>query len=245
VPAQHFEAPAHERELEQDQIAAQEGEARTGHASAGFHVHPAARELEVVAPGAPGFPHLAQHLVGVGCADVRRVGKRRERLLELRVDRRELFSERLRLPRDGLHGRDRVRRALPAALAAPIAFEASFCRARSDSTSGSSALRRPSSSSARSRRSSEPSRRRASASRTGAGSRRIAFKSSIAGPSGRRDGVLAARKPLRLVALAGERRRAASWPEYFSRNFATCSASLPTTMFCGIGPEEKPPLRIA
>jgi hypothetical protein len=34
-------------------------------------------------------------------------------------------------------------------------------------------------------------------------------------------------------------------PEYLARNSATCCASLPTTMFCGMIAPEKPPLRIA
>jgi hypothetical protein len=67
----------------------------------------------------------------------------------------------------------------PSFFARPIAAEASFWRARSDSVSGSSSRRRASSSSTRSSVASEPSRRRASAARTGSGSRRIAFRSSI------------------------------------------------------------------
>src|SRR4051794_8079422 len=84
----------------------------------------------------------------------------------------------------------------PAFLARPIPCEASFWRARSASTSGSSSSRRASSRSASSRRASDPSRRRASAARTGSGSRRIAFRSSIA-----RGGLL------RVWGLLGARRR--------------------------------------
>ena len=36
-----------------------------------------------------------------------------------------------------------------------------------------------------------------------------------------------------------------SSPEYFATKSATFSASAPTRMSCGIGPDEKPPLRIA
>ena len=109
----------------------------------------------------------------------------------------------------------------PSRLAAPIAFEAAFCSAFSDSTSGRSARVRSSSSSTRSSRASEPSRRRASAARTGSGSRRICLRSSIGGYS----------EP--------------PPPEYSATNSATFWASSPVRMFCGIGCDEKPPLRIA
>src|SRR5215216_5910664 len=68
----------------------------------------------------------------------------------------------------------------PAFLARAIPCEASFWRARRDSTWGRSSSCRASSASASSSRCSEPSRRRASADRTGSGSRRIAFRSSTA-----------------------------------------------------------------
>ena len=69
----------------------------------------------------------------------------------------------------------------PSRLAAPIAFDAAFCSAFSDSTSGRSARVRSSSSRTRSSRSSDPSRRRESAARTGSGSRRICLRSSMDG----------------------------------------------------------------
>ena len=113
----------------------------------------------------------------------------------------------------------------PSFFARAIACEASFWRARRPSTSGSSSRRRASSANAASSRSSEPSPRRASAARAASGSRRIALRSIIDA-----------------YGVGGVLR---SSPEYFAMKSAIFSASSPTTMFCGIGPEEKPPLRIA
>ena len=53
-----------------------------------------------------------------------------------------------------------------------------------------------------------------------------------------RDGLLGGRAVGRIAA-------AASGLEYFARNSATCLASSPVMMFCGIGPDENPPLRMA
>ena len=121
----------------------------------------------------------------------------------------------------------------PARLASPIAFAPALRFACASSSSGRSAFSRVRRSRAARSRSSDPSRRRASAASTGSGSRLIALRSSTTA-RGSRCPRPADRAPSR-------RRR----PSCSATNSASASASSPTTMFCGIGPDEKPPLRIA
>ena len=82
VAEQHVHAPAHERQLEQHEVALQVGEARARHPRGRLHVDPLARQVEVVARvrGAePRLPDLAQRLVGVGRGRIGRVRQRGER----------------------------------------------------------------------------------------------------------------------------------------------------------------------
>ena len=198
-------------------------------------IAPASSRWSRPASGGPVAP-LAQRGVLVGGG---RVGRVRQR----RVERR-----RARPRACATSGSSSLTRALtacisaiasdasaPVRLASPIAFAPALRLACASSSSGRSALSRSRSASAASSRSSDPSRRRASAARTGSGSRAIALRSSMRLPRGRAVGRL--RRARRDVVT--------SEPDSWPRNRASAWASAPTTMFCGIGPDENPPLRIA
>ena len=109
--AQALERPAHERELEQHEIALEVGEPRAGEARARLHVDQRAGELEVVGCGAAArLADRTDHGVGVGRIGARQVRQGAQRGRQLGVDRRKLLLE-LLLTLAGLaHPRDRVRR---------------------------------------------------------------------------------------------------------------------------------------
>ncbi len=130
--------------------------------------------------------------------------------------------------------------ASPAALMRALA---AFCSARSPSSRGSSARRRPSSSITRSRPLATSAPRRASAERTPSGSSRINLRSSKPGslPSD-----LRWRQSYFVESVMFTDGTCFAWrPEYSARNAATSRASSPRTMFSGMIAPEKPPLRIA
>ena len=130
----------------------------------------------------------------------------------------------------------------PAFLACAIALRGLVLLARAAPRPPAAASRRRASSVEHpSSRASEPSRRRASAARTGSGSRRMALRSSTAAPAARplRGGSACSRLA---GGSCGRRGPRGLGPEYFAMKSATSCASSPVTMFCGIGPDEKPPL---
>ena len=104
--------PAHERELEQDHVAAQVGEARARQARAALHVDALAGQLEVVGAGRACLADLAQDLVLVCGGRVGQVGQRDEHRLELVVGAARGLAERLDLRGDVLHAGDRFARVV-------------------------------------------------------------------------------------------------------------------------------------
>ena len=229
--AEQRQRPAHERQLEQHEIALEVGEARARHLRGGLHVDQVAGELEVVATGLACLADLAQHGVLVGRVGVGRVG-------------------------EGEHDRSSRRRsasvssspsALPCAATSCIAAIASLasspcglCADRSPwmPRSGARAAPRP-----------------RAAARGGCSSQLRATSSSV------RDGLgaPARERGSHRVRVApdelqvedggyesfGDGGLLASLPAYFATKAATFSASAPTTMFWGMIAPEKPPLRMA
>jgi hypothetical protein len=121
--AEQPERPAHERQLEEDQLALQVGEARARHARAGLEVDQVAEQLEVVAAGGAGLADLTHDGVGVGRAGIGQVRQRGERAAELLLDRLQLAVEPLLALADLLDRGDRLRSvaALALQLADPLA----------------------------------------------------------------------------------------------------------------------------
>src|SRR5439155_12970680 len=223
VGAQALERPAHERELEHDEVAAQVGEARAGDARARLHVDHRPGQLEVVATGAPGLADLAQDAVALRRLVGGHVRQRGLRVAELGLDLRQLGRELLLTRAELLHRRDRVARVLARALGRADGL-AGLVLARAQLLELGQQL-----AAARVERE-HPVERLADA--------------RVAAPvEGGAHGVgLAADAPQvehRVGYLAALR------PEYFARNSATARASRPVTMFSGMIAPEKPPLRIA
>ena len=108
-----LERVAHERQLEQHEVAAQVGEARARQPRRALHVDPRTRELEVVAAGLARLADLLEHRVLVGSVGRGQVGQRREHRVAL--------GARPRSPRRSARGR--ARRA-PRAARAPRASAA-------------------------------------------------------------------------------------------------------------------------
>ncbi len=236
VPAQLLQHPAHERELEEDEVALEVGEARARDLGAGLHVDHGAGELEVVLAGLGALAPLAERRVLVGGGRIGEVRQRHRELVELLLEPRDLGLELLDPGADGLHLRDRLARVLAGALGlrdrlgAGVARRARLVALGDERVQAAPASPRRRASVRRSRPCG-----RASAATAGSGSRLIARRSSIVE---------------RLYSVAGQSCAAfepptTSFLEYFARNSATFSASSPVMMFCGIGPEEKPPLRMA
>ena len=187
VAAQQLEHPAHERELEEDEVAAQVREARAGQLRRLLHVDHRGRRARDGRAGrraSAACRARSSDGVRVGRRRVGQVRQSRERVLQLGLDPRQLLGESLRAAGDLAHPRRSPRRREPPSrLAVAIASLAAFCSPRSASSSGRIARRRSSSSSTRSRPPSSP--RRASAARTIAGSPRSSFRSSTAALAGR------------------------------------------------------------
>ena len=110
VSAQQLEHPADERQLEEDEVPAQVGEARAREPRGLLHLDHPARELQVIARGGDG-PRLAALVEdGVlrGRGRVGQVREPRERILQLGLDAGQLLREALRAARDLAHLRDRL-----------------------------------------------------------------------------------------------------------------------------------------
>ena len=144
----------------------QVGEARARDARARLHVDQLARELEVVAAvsirrGSPTSRSVVSASAAVGSGGL---GSEASAASSSASTPASSSVSALTPARDLLHlGDRRGRRPRPPSWPARSPCEASFWRARSPSTSGSSSRRRASSASASSSRASEPSPRRASA----------------------------------------------------------------------------------
>ena len=228
VRHQHLHAPAHERELEQHHVALEVGEARARHARRGLHVDQRRRRARGgrAARSAP----AARRPRAATCprrprSDPAGSGSARARPASSRLDRRELLRQRLRAARDLLHLGDRVGRVAALLLRARDRLRG-LVLARPQPLDLGQQLAPPRVERQRLVRAARPTRRSA------APARRARRPGPAGSPSGR-------------ASRYGESAVSRSVPEYFAMKSATVSASSPTTMFCGIGPEEKPPLRIA
>ena len=145
VAAEHVEPPAHERQLEQHEVALQVGEARAGDARARLHVDPARPPAR--GGRAAGRRTRLAHLAQRRRPRPPRSGPAGSAASERRARTRprppaSSSRQRLDAALDLLHLGDRAGRVLARLLGRAIPCEASFWRARSASTSGSSSRRR-------------------------------------------------------------------------------------------------------
>ena len=186
LPAELVHRPAHERQLQQHEVAAQVGEARARQARAALHVDPLAGQLEVVAclGRAPtASPTSREHRVLVGARSGRAGwAAARSAALQLGVDAaRAPRSAPWPRPATSRIARDRLVGVLAGAAwprrspGWPRSARRAAPRAR-----GRISRRRASSASTSSSAPTSASPRRASAARTASGSRRISLRSSTA-----------------------------------------------------------------
>ena len=227
VPAQLLERLAHERELEQHEVALEVGEARARRAARRAPCRSAARR----ARGGRGRRARPRRPRAARCPRRRRVvvgqvGQRGQRRVELaprprlslvaQLARREPRSAASCLALLGVGARPCARgwprSARPAAPRARAAARASARRAPAPGPAAAAAS----------------PRRRASAARTASGSRRISLRSSTARAALRRS-----RRPVQLSPSAAGRARRGRFGRRSATNFAS-TASSPTTMFCGM-----------
>ena len=150
-PRSFVQRPAHERELEQHEVAAQVGEARARQPRAALHVDPLAGQLEVVAAGrAPASPTSRSDRVLVGARSGRAgSGSVASAACSSLLDAaRSSSSSALTCADDVLHrARSPRRRPRRAAWRRRSPPRPAFCSARSASSRGSSSRQRASSAS--------------------------------------------------------------------------------------------------
>ena len=235
--AQQLQRPAHQRELEEDEVALQVGEARAGDLAR----RPPCRSWRPRARGGRGrtrrpTPHSRSDVSSSAAVGIGRVRQRRLERGQLGLEPRDLGLELLDARADRLHLGDRRRgvragalgladRLRPGVALAPAPLRAPAA-ARSGASRSSKRGVEPLVGAVAAARQRGPRRLRVAGDRP-----QVEHPTSPAGQSGRPSPC-----PGLLDVRAGVLAR---------RTSPSASASAPMTMFCGIGPDEKPPLRIA
>ena len=254
VAAQHLQRPAHERQLEQHEVALEVGEAGAGHARARLHVDPRAAQLEVVLRRSrPRLAALVEDLVLVGRGRVGRVGQRGELGVELGLHAVELLAQRLAARGDRLHRGDRLRGVLARLLGRGDRLRR-LVLLRLDPLGLGQQLAPPH---VERQHPVQPLGRAVAPPRERLAHGRGILPDRLQVEHGRGRLDHARRRAVGSAALSlgvrARRRRGRRLgrvrrprcPSTSARKSATFSASSPTRMSCGIGPDEKPPLAIA